>query len=144
MTKKHPINKVDVAINQLRTAIQLYNKSNFISSITLAGASEEILGKIASKISNSNALLEEKIAIDQIAEIFNKTKPSLKKIIKARYRTRNDLKHNDTAHDSKIVDTDLKFQAEVLIIGAIRNYMLIFNKEPNDRVIKKFWNWISL
>jgi hypothetical protein len=45
------ISKIDIALIQLRTAVQLYNKGNYISSITLAGASEEILGQIAKKTS---------------------------------------------------------------------------------------------
>jgi hypothetical protein len=42
----HSISKIDIALIQLRTAVQLYNKGNYISSLTLAGASEEILGQI--------------------------------------------------------------------------------------------------
>jgi hypothetical protein len=136
--------KLDVAMNQLRTSIQLYNKGNFISSITLAGAAEEILGKIAAKTANRNALLDEKVAIDQIAEMSNKQKPDLRKVIETRYRTRNELKHNDLGKDSEINKVDFNYQAEELIIGAINNYMIIYGKEPEDRVIKRFWDWISL
>jgi len=136
--------KLDVAMNQLRTSVQLYNKGNYISSITLAGAAEEILGKMAAKTANRNALLDEKVFLDQVAEMFNKQKPILKKVIESRYRTKNELKHNDLGKDSVVRNVDFKFQAEELIIGAINNYMIIFDEEPRDRVIKSFWNWISL
>jgi len=136
--------KSDIAMNQLRTSIQLYNKGNFISSITLAGAAEEILGKIAAKKANRNALLDEKVIIDQLAEMFNKQKPALKKVIESRYKTKNELKHNDLGKDSEVKNIDFRYQAEELIIGAINNYMIIFDKEPKDRVIKSFWEWISL
>jgi hypothetical protein len=136
--------KLDIAMNQLRTAVQLYNKGNFISSITLAGAAEEILGKIAAKTANRNALLDEKVALDQIAEMFNRQLPPLMNVIKYRYRVRNELKHNDSGKDSVLTDVDFKYQAEELIIGAINNYMIIFDEEPRDRVVKSFWNWISL
>jgi hypothetical protein len=136
--------KLDVAMNQLRTSIQLYKKGNYISSITLAGAAEEILGKMAAKTANRNALLDEKLFLDQVAEMFNQQKPILKKVIESRYRAKNELKHNDLGKDSVVRNVDFKFQAEELIIGAINNYMIIFHKEPGDRVIKSFWNWISL
>lgn len=137
-------NKIDIAVKQLRSSIQLYNKRDFISSITLAGAAEEILGKIASEITKRNALTDEKEFLDQIAELYNKPKPDLKKIIKHRNKVKNYLKHYDLYTDQTLEKTDYKSAAEDLIIGAINNYKIIFNKEPIDRVIKNFWDRISL
>jgi hypothetical protein len=137
------VSKIDIALIQLRTAVQLYNKKNYISAITLAGASEEILGQIANIRSGTNALLDDKIWIDQIADYFKKPRPAFSRVAKSRNKIKNELKHNDTGQDIK-VDFDFKFEAEEFILGAIRNHELVTGILPNDRTIKSFWNLISM
>ena len=140
---KHSVTKIDIALVQLRTSIQLYNKNNFIASITLAGAAEEILGKVTEKQSGVNSLLEDKLWLDQIADWLNKPRSSLKNIAKSRNRLKNELKHND-AGENVVINEDFRFEAETHIINSIRNYELITGEIPKDRVIRRFWNWISL
>jgi hypothetical protein len=48
--------KRDLALRQLRRAVQLFNQSDFVCAATLAGAAEEILGRIAQKRTGTNAL----------------------------------------------------------------------------------------
>jgi hypothetical protein len=140
---KQPIPKIQIAIIQLRSAVQLYNKGDFISSLTLAGAAEEILGQIAEHRSGVNALIEDKIWTDQIADYFKKPRPSLSKVARSRNKGKNEIKHNNDRNDSA-VQFDFRFEAETFILGAIRNYEIITGNMPKDRIIKAFWNWISL
>jgi hypothetical protein len=135
--------KIDIALIQLRTAVQLYNKGNYISSLTLAGASEEILGQIAKKGSGTSALIDDKVWTDQIADYFEKQRPALKRIAFVRNKAKNEIKHNDSGNNDEIKH-DFKFEAETFILGAIRNYELIVGSMPNDRIIKSFWKWISM
>ena len=44
---RNGIEKRDMALVQIRRAIQLYRKADFICAATLAGAAEEVLGRIA-------------------------------------------------------------------------------------------------
>ena len=87
---KHSISKIDIALIQLRTAVQLYNKRDYVSSLTLAGASEEILGQIAKNKSGTNALIDDKVWTDQIADYFKKQKPSLGKVAFVRNKAKNE------------------------------------------------------
>lgn len=59
-SKPETISKSDIAIVQLNDAMNLFVDGNFISAITLAGAAEEILGK----------LLEGKDVLSISAELF--------------------------------------------------------------------------
>lgn len=53
---KHKIHKIVLAFIQLETAISLFlNDKNYICAATLAGASEEILGKIAKNKDETDA-----------------------------------------------------------------------------------------
>ena len=139
---KHSASKIDIALKQLRTAVQLYNKGNYISSLTLAGASEEIFGQIAKSKSGTNALEDDKVWTDQIADYFKKQRPALRKVASIRNKVKNEVKHNDTGENEEI-NSDFRFEAETFILGAIRNYELAVGTIPNDRIIKSFWNWIS-
>ena len=100
---KHTISNLDIALVQLRTAVQLYNKNNFISSITLAGAAEEILGQIAKDNTGQNNLIEDKIWLDQIMDHFKKPRLGLKIIAKRSNEARNNLKHNDSGKITDVI-----------------------------------------
>lgn len=140
---KYSASKIDIALIQLRTAVQLYKKGNYICSLILAGASEEILGQIAKIKSGTNALIDDKIWTDQIADYFKKNRPTLNKVAKIRNNAKNEIKHNDIGVNYEIL-YDFKFDCETFILGAIRNYELITGTMPKDRIIKSFWNWISM
>ena len=140
---KTSISKIDIATVQLRTAVQLYNKRNYISAITLAAASEEILGQIAKGKSGTNALLEDKVWTDQIADYFKKSRPSLSKVARTRHKIKNELKHNDNGQNDKL-NHDFQFEAENFIVAAIRNFELVKGHMPTDKTIKAFWNWVSI
>ena len=124
----------------LRRAIQLFNTGDFISSVTLAGAANEIFGQFAIKRQGYNTLDNDKWFWDGIAEMFKKNKPSKYKIKQVNNRIKNSLKHHDIAVDP-IIEADFEFEAQCQIDSAIRNYWIAFDKPPKDRIINNYVNW---
>lgn len=140
ITEKIKIRKTQIAIIQLRRAIQLFNSGDYISSITLAGAANEILGQFANKLKCFNALDVEKKFWDSIAEMFGKDKPSKDKIKQVNNRIRNNLKHHDELVD-RMVEGDFKFEAQEQIDSAIRNYWIAFDTPLRDRIVMRYVRW---
>jgi hypothetical protein len=134
--------KKDIAIAQLRKAIQLFNTKEYICAVTLAGAAEEILGKIAKKRCGTTVLEEESCFWDQLAEIVNRPKPNRKKVIALLNRTRNELKHNNSG-ENIFFEANLEFEAQCLIDRAIRNYWLAYDTPFRDRIIDNYvrYHW---
>ncbi len=133
------INKSRIAIIQLRRAIQLYNKRDFICAITLAGAADDILGDFALHRQGYNTLDNDKWFWDEIAQDFNKDKPSKGKIKKVNNKVKNHLKHHDNSDDI-IVSADFEFEAQCKIDSAIKNYWIAFDTFSRDRIIKNYVN----
>ncbi|MGB8418190.1 hypothetical protein HHL24_27165 [Paraburkholderia sp. RP-4-7] len=50
------VSKLEVATRQLDAAIRLFLERDYVSSLTLAGAAEEILGKLSSRAGLDNAV----------------------------------------------------------------------------------------
>jgi len=132
--------KKDIALVQLRTSVQLFNKSDFICSATLAGAAEEILGKIAKKRSGTNALEGDEYYFKQLAEMHGKPPPNRKQVIEKFNRFKNQLKHNDSG-ENEYISADYEFEAQDLIDRAIRNYLLAYGEFPKDRVVRNYVNF---
>src|SRR5260370_24755805 len=88
--------KRDLALRQLRRAVQVCNQGDFVCATTLAGAAEEILGRIAEKRAGTNALDGHAHFWSQLADMVGKTPPDRKKVMEAHNRLRNQLKHNDS------------------------------------------------
>ena len=70
------LEKHDLALRQLRRAVQLFNQGDFVCAATLAGAAEEILGRIAKRQRGSNALDGHAHFWSQMAGVFGKSPPS--------------------------------------------------------------------
>jgi hypothetical protein len=131
------LEKRDLAIRQLRRAVQLFNQGDFVCAATLAGAAEEILGRIAQKRTGATALDGHAHFWSQLAGIVGKSPPDRKKVVEANNRLRNQLKHNDSG-DNEWVSADFEFEAQDLIDRAIRNYWLAYDIPPADRVINHY------
>jgi len=135
--------KKDIALAQLRRAIQLFEENDFICATTLAGAAEEILGKLAMQRFGTNALDQDVCFWEGMADYFGKPAPEKKKIIDVLNRTRNELKHNDSG-ENLYVKADLELEAQSLIDRAISNYLLAYSQAPKDEVINDYigFHWL--
>ena len=114
-----------MALRQLETAIRLYlEQEDYYSVITLAGASEEIFGKLL-KENNlgkpESSLDSRKKAVSEVhKKLYDEELSERDVAIRANY-ARNKLKHWSTG-DSKTVEFDAKEEAEDMLDRAIDNY----------------------
>ena len=109
-----------VAEIQIETAIDLFNQGNFICAITLAGAGEEILGKLLPP----SAEIALKAMTNKISQIAPELSP---KEIRDNYLNivRNALKH--VKEDICEQDIDLRLHAIHYIARACINYASLQN-----------------
>ena len=112
-----------VALVQLETALRLYYESKeFFSVITLAGAAEEILGKLLAGRGIENSLDALKRSVAEIHQMLFDEPISTKDIADLANHARNSLKHIDR---STTVSLDVREEAKDILDRAIRNYWLL-------------------
>lgn len=124
MTEIVNISKVDIATSQLDTAIRLYiEKTDLISALTLAGAAEEIFGKLLSVRGQQNAFEE---VLNRLCEVHKAAfEEELDRRVYADLRNgiRNEFKHHCSGNSLEI---NLDGEASQLIKRAIDNYRKLF------------------
>ncbi len=126
------LTKLEIAETQLNRAIKLFlSGEDYISAITLAGASEEIIGKLLNQRGHTNAL-EELVDISQkIEKKLYGDNVSRKDYISLANYYRDRLKHiNDGADLFFSVD----YEAAGLIDRAISNYFKLTGNQTKDMV----------
>ena len=128
----------EVAIHQLDRAIDLFTQEqDIICATTLAGASEEIFGKLLEKIGGQSWLKEH---IDLCLDLLGHAgHPEIKEkdIAKERNQLRNNLKHLCDGEDVLVIN----FEAKEMIDRAINN-MLKLGIPPSKKIdifISTFW-----
>ncbi len=130
--------KQEVAIHQLDRAIDLFTQEqDIICATTLAGASEEIFGKLLEEIGGQSWLKEH---IDLCLDLLGHAgHPEIKEkdIAKERNQLRNNLKHLCDGEDVLVIN----FEAKEMIDRAINN-MLKLGIPPSKKIdifISTFW-----
>lgn len=138
MTEVLNISKVDIASAQLGRAIQLYvDKTDLISAVTLAGAAEEILGKLVSDSGRKNAFEEVLNTLCAMHAAAFQEEPNRKAYAELRNGIRNEFKHL-CAGESLTVNLDS--EAGKLISRAIANYRKLFPGDyPRFREFEREW-----
>ena len=110
--------KTDIAVKQLETAIKLFlERKDYICAITLAGASEEILGKLVERVDKKSAI---KSLIESLKTIYSINISDKELISKHLNFARNTLKHANVTDEDK-VELDAQTEAISLILRAIDN-----------------------
>ncbi|PVZ68965.1 hypothetical protein [Pelagibaculum spongiae] len=119
--------KEQAALTQLLTALELFSQENYISTVTLAGAAEEILGKLASRENTS------KSAFEGLAQNLHNNHPQHEvKAIKARLnQSRNALKHA-TSIDEDVFSINPRLEAISMICRALTNYLTLKKDLPKE------------
>jgi hypothetical protein len=113
-------NKLPVAIRQLDTSLTLFKNKKYFEAITLAGASEEILGKIIERDGRKATHSQGKFNLS--------IKTGLSEIdINNKYtnRIKNCLKHANNKNEDNF-KADPKIEAIQYIIRGISNYLMIY------------------
>ena len=129
MSEEVSVHRLEIAKSQAHQAISLFiSQKDYVSAITLAGASEEVLGKLAQRKSKTPILssLEESLSKKSGGGLTPKH-------IRDNYL--NKIK-NSLKHFSETEDEYLKFQPEdeaiSMILRAIGNYFLITDKATEE------------
>jgi len=124
------LGKKDIAIHQLNKAIEHFFEKDYISSITLSGASEEILGDYCKKENKENVL--NSILKIAVSNGYDQDK-SKKDVFNAFNFPRNSLKHADDGIDIVVLEN---IDPQLMILRAIKNYETL-DLKPTEQ-IKKF------
>jgi hypothetical protein len=118
------ISKVDIASAQLDTAIQLYlDGTDLVSAVTLAGAAEEILGKLVSRQGKTNAFEETMDTLCEMHEAAFEEEADRKVYADLRNGIRNEFKH---ICSGDALEVNLDDEASQMINRAIDNYQTLF------------------
>jgi hypothetical protein len=125
--------KQDIAIEYLNLALVEYVKgTNMFAALNLAGAAEEILGKIV-RLNGAKSAHDEVVTwISSWYQVAKKAMPKQKDINSFILKAKNGAKHLDGEHDLNI-ELDLEKEVKETIRKAIENY----NQIPGLRVTKE-------
>ena len=115
----------DLALNQLETALRLFfDGRDFASVITLAGAADEIFGKLLFAEGKESSLETLKVAVVKIHEKLYGEPGDPKQIANRANFAKNSLKHWDVGQPV-IIKFDLEQEAKDMLARAIDNYWLL-------------------
>lgn len=126
----------DLALSQLETALSLYFAAqDYASVVTLAGAADEVFGKLLTAAGKESSLESLKKAVCAIHErLYGEPTPP-KQIADRANSAKNSLKHWDEG-DPMLVKFDLEQEAKDMLFRAIDNYWLL--EETLSPAMEKF------
>jgi hypothetical protein len=132
--------KIDIAMQYLNLALREYTSGqNIFAVIHLAGAAEELLGKIVSINEHENALERVQGWFRSWYEIIGKNTPPNKELNKHILNVKNSIKHINDASDLEI-ELDLNREAREVIRRAIEN----FNQIPQLKISEELLAYYQL
>jgi len=137
-TRNH--SKLEVATQQLDTALLLYfQKKEYFSAITLAGAAEEILGVYLKRHKQPNAFDQDLEASLRVYRWLFKKEGSRDRIHKVINKAKNSAKHMMGKNDVT-VRCNARTEAKEVLDRAVSNYYsLMCFEELNETLrIKRF------
>ena len=143
MAKYTSLSKREIAESQLRTATNFYLAGQeYPSALTLAGASEEILGKILVKRNELPILeLNYEDFCEQYVAMWGDEPPTKKNYVSLKNEPRNQMKHLMSAEEFSI---DYEFQTGIMIMRAFKNYKLCYGTDfelSREFKKKRVKNW---
>ena len=131
--------KEQAAIFQLCDAIDLFKNERYISAITLAAASEEVLAQLLKQHSDKTGT-PFFTAEELEAGMFDMFKDFLgvRNYHAYRNKIKNELKHHGGESNKDVLTGDFRQVAINHIAGAIQNYKFVNNHLPDEKVITDF------
>lgn len=130
----YSISKIDAAVDQLDWSIRLFlDHQAFVPAITLAGASEEIVGQILGDKSVF-ALVKKKLSND-----YNLPESVISQA--HMNRAKNWLKHWQDRLDEETISVDLEGEAIQYIVRALTNFILHDRSLPSEG--PRFFEWLA-
>lgn len=121
-------NHLSAAQWQLLQALRLYEEgADFYSVITLAGAAEEIFGRLSRKMGLGCSLDRLKARLPKLSERFIQQELGTREVAKSVNRAKNWLKHGEEP-----LSFDARFEADDMLERAIQNYLPIVTSIVNE------------
>ena len=114
-------NRVDLATEQLDVALSLLETKSFVSALTLAGAADEILGKMLSHSGKQNYLDCKYEVLGPILMRLHRMPLSKKDFIRYENRALIAVTRMASARTPSVT-LDLEAAAHSMIVGALYNY----------------------
>ena len=129
----------EYACEQLRHAIEHFYKKEYIPAITLAGAAQEVLGRIAFERVGQNAIDRSLDWHVRLCKLAGRTDlPTRKRIADSLNGIRNELKHNDKGLDHRVTRY-YGTSAIEMIDAALLNVMLVEgHRAPSDAFLAEY------
>jgi len=141
---KKSLTKRRIALLQLERSVELLEKHNDpVCALTLAAAAEEILGKIAAAKGHVPQIENWAEYLGGIYDFHGKPRPSKKELVGVHNRVRNELKHNDGGKNGRVV-AEFKFEAEEMLLRAIKNYFNAFGCLPGNNRVQGWFEHMTL
>ena len=136
------LSKRRIASIQIERSVQLLTEFNDpVCALVLAAAAEEILGKMTLRKGEIPQVENLAEILGQFYDLAGKPRPSKTERIRAHNRIRNELKHNDGGKNVRVV-ADFQFEAEEMLIRAIKNYFNTFKCMPNNQNVREWFDFI--
>ncbi|SCZ53194.1 hypothetical protein [Thiohalomonas denitrificans] len=127
--------KIDIAMEYLNLALREYiSDKNMFSVIHLAGAAEELLGKIVSINKNESALERARHWLRSWYGIIGKDTPLNTHLNKHILNIKNGIKHINDSGDLEI-ELDLNSEAKKVIHRAIENFNQIPQLDTSEELL---------
>jgi hypothetical protein len=137
MVKTNRYTKRRIALIKMEQSLNLLVSGGPVSALTLAGAAEEILGRIVQRKGKKPSVESLADWVGSIYDWAGKPRPSKKKLIASENRVRNELKHQDDGRNVTI-EADFRFHCEEMLLRCMYNYFDAFGCFPRSRNLR-FW-----
>jgi lauroyl/myristoyl acyltransferase len=140
---KTSLSKRRICLVQLEQSLRLLDEGDPVSALTLAGAVEEILGRIAERKGHEPRVVFEADYLASMADYVRKSRPARKQVIAALNRPRNHLKHQDDGRNIRIA-ADWQFEAESMLLRCMFNHFDAFGCYPTSKALRGWFESMTL
>lgn len=123
--------------------MNLLEIGDYISALTLAGAADEILGRIVARKGLVPRVERDAAYFGSVYEYFGKPRPSKKELITIENRIRNELKHQDDGRNIT-VDADFQFEVEGMLLRCMFNHFDAFGCYPKSKRLRRWFEDLTL
>ena len=137
------LTKRRIALIQMEQSLARLEAGDAVSALTLAGAAEEILGRVVARKGKQPRMEYLAACGGSIFEWAGKPRPSSKELIALENRTRNELKHQDDGKNVT-VEADFAFEAESMLLRCMFNHFDAFGCWPKSQRLRSWFENITL
>ncbi len=141
--RQQGVTKRRIALIQMERSLSCLEEGDPISSLTLAGASEEVLARIATRKGKTPRVEHLAEWRGTLYDLIDKPRPSRRKLISLENEPRNELKHQDDGRNVTVKE-DFVFEAESMLLRCMFNHFEAFGCYPKSRRLRRWFNHMTL